>query len=82
MLNQIHESIVNLPESRFQNHSYEEQARAYRISWEIKNTIDGRKWNISIQERKVCDMIMILKCEVEHASQSTDVLIGKNQNSK
>ena len=37
--------------------SYDQQARAYRISWEIKkNAIDRRRWNITSQERKVCNL--------------------------
>ena len=36
-------------------HSYKKQARAYRISWELKDTIGRRRWYIATQERKVYD---------------------------
>ena len=52
-----------------------------------KNAIDRRRWNITTQKRKVCDVeIKIISfvvnrsvCKVANLSQSTIVNLGKKQ---
>ena len=37
-------------------HLYEEKARSYHMNVEMKNAVGQRRWNITSQDLKVCDV--------------------------
>ena len=72
----IYTNLSSLLESRFairMKHLYEEQAGAYH-KLRDKDTIGGRRYNITSQERNVCDKEMEIVAFVINASKKLTLL--------